>query len=200
MSKRRVGVNPFVVCQRYYSSIPTQTVTEVLSPYIHRTVLLLARRIHFLYHHYPRKTFLYLHLHQAKIMINLSRTLWNSTSTMSAGRPKRSQRQVSLSFTNASILVDLVQDNFRSIDDDIHRVRIEPERTGWARIYDLVGQFDKDRVIDVKEDIDTFLVFVSLSSYFSVSELIYYRPVCSQQSLLRSSSNHTRTCNNNPRI
>ena len=105
-----------------------------------------------------------------------------------------------MSFKNASILVDLVQENSKCIDDNIHRVRIEPERTGWARIYDLVRQFDKDRVIDVKEDIDTLLVFVSLSSYFSVSELIYYRPVYSQQSLLRSSLNHTRTYNNNLRI
>ena len=68
-----------------------------------------------------------------------------------------------MSFTNASILVDLVQDNFKSTDDDIHRVRIEPERTGWARIYDLVRQFNKDRVIDVKEDIDTLLVFVRVA-------------------------------------
>ena len=105
-----------------------------------------------------------------------------------------------MSFKNASILVDLVQENSKCIDDNIHCVRIEPERTGWARIYDLVRQFDKDRVIDVKEDIDTLLVFVSLSSYLSVSELIYYRPVYSQQSLLRSSSNHTKAYNNNPRI
>ena len=41
------------------------------------------------------------------------------------------------------------------------RVRVEPERTGWARLYDLVRQVDKDRVADVKEDIDTLLVFVS---------------------------------------
>ena len=105
-----------------------------------------------------------------------------------------------MSFKNASISVDLVQDNSKCTDDNIHRVRIEPERTGWARIYDLVRQFDKDRVIDVKEDIDTLLVFVSLSSYLFVSELIYHRPVCSQQSLLHSSSNHTKTYNNNPRI
>ena len=45
--------------------------------------------------------------------------------------------------------------------DRVQRVRIEPERTGWARLYDLVRQVDKDRVADVKEDIDTLLVFVS---------------------------------------
>ena len=47
--------------------------------------------------------------------------------------------------------------------DKVQRVRIEPERTGWARIDDLVRQVDKDRVADIKEDIDTLLVFVSLS-------------------------------------
>ena len=45
--------------------------------------------------------------------------------------------------------------------DKVQRVRIEPERTGWARIYDLVRQVDKDRVADIKEDTDTLLVFVS---------------------------------------
>ena len=51
--------------------------------------------------------------------------------------------------------------------DRVQRVRIEPERTGWARLYDLVRQVDKDRVADVKEDIDTLLVFVSLPLYSS---------------------------------
>ena len=45
--------------------------------------------------------------------------------------------------------------------DRVQRVRIESERTGWARLYDLVRQVDKDRVADVKEDRDTLLVFVS---------------------------------------
>ena len=49
-----------------------------------------------------------------------------------------------------------------SKEDRPLRVRIEPERTGWARIYDLVRQVDKDRVADIKDDIDTLLVFVSL--------------------------------------
>ena len=40
-------------------------------------------------------------------------------------------------------------------------MRIEPERTGSARIYDLVREFDKSRIVDNKEDIDTLLVFVS---------------------------------------
>ncbi|KAK7684417.1 hypothetical protein QCA50_012364 [Cerrena zonata] len=48
--------------------------------------------------------------------------------------------------------------------DEVHRVQLEPERTGWARLYDLVRQFDKDRVEDVKEDIDTLLVFAGLFS------------------------------------
>ena len=48
------------------------------------------------------------------------------------------------------------------MDNKVHRVRIEPERTGWARLYDLVQEFDKNRIVDNKEDIDTLLVFVSL--------------------------------------
>ena len=47
------------------------------------------------------------------------------------------------------------------MDDEVHRVRVEPERTGWARLYDLVREYDKNRIIDNKEDIDTLLVFVS---------------------------------------
>ena len=42
-------------------------------------------------------------------------------------------------------------------------MRNEPERTGWARMYDLVREYDKGRVSDNKEDIDTLLVFVSPS-------------------------------------
>lgn len=49
-------------------------------------------------------------------------------------------------------------------EDKVQRVQIEPERAGWARLYDLVRQKDKDRVEDVKEDIDTLLVFVSIST------------------------------------
>ena len=48
------------------------------------------------------------------------------------------------------------------MDNKVQRVRIEPERTGWARMYDLVREYDKNRVVDNKEDIDTLLVFVSL--------------------------------------
>ena len=47
----------------------------------------------------------------------------------------------------------------------VQRVRIEPERMGWARIYGLVRQVDKDRVGDIKEDLDTPLVFVSSLLY-----------------------------------
>ena len=42
-------------------------------------------------------------------------------------------------------------------------MRNEPERTGWARMYDLVREYDKGRVSDNNEDIDTLLVFVSPS-------------------------------------
>ena len=54
-----------------------------------------------------------------------------------------------------------IQDSSNNMDDKVHRVRIEPERTGWARIHDLVREYDKNRIIDNKEDIDTLLVFVS---------------------------------------
>ena len=47
-------------------------------------------------------------------------------------------------------------------DDRVQRVRVEAERTGWAKLYDLVRDFDKNRIVDNKEDIDTLLVFVSL--------------------------------------
>lgn len=39
-------------------------------------------------------------------------------------------------------------------------MRIDEERTGWAKLSDLIHHKDKDRVEDVKEDIDTLLVFV----------------------------------------
>ena len=55
-----------------------------------------------------------------------------------------------------------VQDGPNDMDDKVQRVRIEPERTGWARMYDLVREVDKTRIVDNKEDIDTLLVFVSL--------------------------------------
>ena len=61
------------------------------------------------------------------------------------------------------------QDGPNNTDDKVHRVRIEPERTGWARMYDLVREVDKTRIVDNKEDIDTLLVFVSLYiSLFSI--------------------------------
>ena len=45
--------------------------------------------------------------------------------------------------------------------DKMQRVQIDPERGGWARLWNLTRQFDKDRVEGVKEDIDALLVFVS---------------------------------------
>ena len=49
--------------------------------------------------------------------------------------------------------------------EKVYRVRNEPDRTGWARMCDLVGQFDKERVMNTKEDVDTLLVFVSCALY-----------------------------------
>ena len=40
-------------------------------------------------------------------------------------------------------------------------IRVEPELTGWARLSDLIRNHDKERIEDVKEDVDTLLVFVS---------------------------------------
>ena len=57
------------------------------------------------------------------------------------------------------------QDGSKDEVDKVQRVRIEPERMGWARIYGLVRQVDKDRVGDIKEDLDTPLVFVSSLLY-----------------------------------
>ena len=65
------------------------------------------------------------------------------------------------SITSAHSLPLSIQDGPNNADDKVQRVRIEPERTGWARMYDLVREYDKNRIIDNKEDIDTLLVFVS---------------------------------------
>ena len=74
------------------------------------------------------------------------------------------------SITCARRSVFFNQDGPNNTDDKIHRVRIEPERTGWARMYDLVREVDKTRIVDNKEDIDTLLVFVSL--YISLSSIL----------------------------
>ena len=66
------------------------------------------------------------------------------------------------SIISARSLALSVQDGPNNTDDKVQRVRIEPERTGWARMYDLVSEVDKTRIVDNKEDIDTLLVFVSL--------------------------------------
>ena len=83
----------------------------------------------------------------------------------------------------------------------MQRVRIEPERTGWARISDLLRQNDEMAVQDVKEDIDTLLVFVRrYHEYFHTSYpqhphtgLVHFRPVSSQLLSLPLSSNRITT-------
>ena len=79
----------------------------------------------------------------------------------------------------------------------MQRVRVEAERTGWARLYDLVGEFDKNRISDNKEDIDTLLVFVSPVILYIPwrPRLMGHRPVYSQRSSPRSLSNPTRASN-----
>ena len=68
---------------------------------------------------------------------------------------------VASSMNSARSLPLSIQDGPNNTDDNVQRVRIEPERTGWARMYDLVREYDKNRIINNKEDIDTLLVFVS---------------------------------------
>ena len=55
------------------------------------------------------------------------------------------------------------QDEYPNSINTIQRVQIEPERTGWARLADIVRLKHTEKVADMKEDIDTLLVFVSLS-------------------------------------
>ena len=81
-----------------------------------------------------------------------------------SGEREKQTPNVSLasSINSARSLPLSIQDASNNTDDKVHRVRIEPERTGWARIHDLVREVDKTRIGDNKEDIDTLLVFVSL--------------------------------------
>lgn len=53
-------------------------------------------------------------------------------------------------------------------------MRIEPERTGWARLSDLFHKYDQVRIQDVKEDIDTLLVFVGITSFHSFQKVSEY--------------------------
>ena len=89
-----------------------------------------------------------------------------------------------------------VQDGPNNTDDKVQRVRIEPERTGWARMYDLVREYDKNRIIDNKEDIDTLLVFVSPVLMSLVLKSNLNRLVYSRQLSLHLLSNHTRISSN----
>ncbi|KAK7691665.1 hypothetical protein QCA50_005064 [Cerrena zonata] len=53
---------------------------------------------------------------------------------------------------------------FPKISDTIQRVQIEPEHKGWARLSNMVREYDEAKIRDVKEDIDTLLVFAGLFS------------------------------------
>ncbi|KAK7687968.1 hypothetical protein QCA50_009187 [Cerrena zonata] len=48
--------------------------------------------------------------------------------------------------------------------EEVSRVQIDSEHTGWARLSDLYHKYDKTRIQDVKEDVDTLLVFTGLFS------------------------------------
>ena len=61
-----------------------------------------------------------------------------------------------------NLLTDsIVQAGTQGLDDGVHRVHVELELSGSARLYGLTSQLDKDRVAVTEEDIDTLLVFVS---------------------------------------
>ena len=45
-------------------------------------------------------------------------------------------------------------------------MQIEADRKGWAALVDKYRDYDQTRIQDVKEDIDTLLVFVRIPAYF----------------------------------
>ncbi|KAK7690744.1 hypothetical protein QCA50_005843 [Cerrena zonata] len=52
----------------------------------------------------------------------------------------------------------------KKISEDVQRVLVEPDRTGWAKISDSVRKYDEERTNDVKEDIDALLTLAGLFS------------------------------------
>ena len=52
-------------------------------------------------------------------------------------------------------------------------MKIEPERTGWAALFDLYRDYDNERIDDVNEDMDALLVFVRAIDSSKVSSLSY---------------------------
>ncbi|KAK7691028.1 hypothetical protein QCA50_006131 [Cerrena zonata] len=67
---------------------------------------------------------------------------------------------------------DAQRNNVQGQIEQVQRVLVEPDRTGWARISDMVHKYDEDRIRDVKEDIDTLLVFAGLFSAVLTAFLI----------------------------
>ena len=64
-----------------------------------------------------------------------------------------------------NLLTDsIVEANTQGLDEGVHRVHVELELSGWARLYGLTSQLDKDRVAVTEEDIDTLLVVVGSTS------------------------------------
>ena len=119
-------------------------------------------------------------------------------------RETSSKCELVLYLTNITFFTKFLQEDFKGVDDKVNRVRHKPKRSGWAKIYDLIWQSDKDRVNDYNEDIDTLMVFVSrrisLASFLLCPKLSYNRLGSSRQSSLRLSSSHTKTFNNKPTI
>ncbi|KAK7677465.1 hypothetical protein QCA50_019578 [Cerrena zonata] len=73
------------------------------------------------------------------------------------------------------------KDTVPKTEDKVHRVKIESDRTGWGRISDLLRQYDRARVEDVKEDIDTLLVFAGLFSAVITAFIIESYKMLQQQ-------------------
>ncbi|KAL4252144.1 hypothetical protein ABKN59_001708 [Abortiporus biennis] len=66
---------------------------------------------------------------------------------------------------NSQIVVDSFQNDVTGQDDDLpSKPPIRGETDGWSKVASLVRQYDESRVKDVKEDIDTLLVFAGLFS------------------------------------
>ena len=49
-------------------------------------------------------------------------------------------------------------------------MQIEADRKGWAALVDKYRDYDQTRIQDVKEDIDTLLVFVRISTGSFISQ------------------------------
>lgn len=54
-------------------------------------------------------------------------------------------------------------ETFASLNPSLQYVALPGQATGWTAMADTVRKFDEEKIDDCKDDIDTLLVFVSLS-------------------------------------